>query len=683
MAEEKKPAVRIRMYRQGLGDCYLVTFSPDDEKPVHMLIDCGTLGTENGEPMDEVINDIKETTGRKIHILVVTHEHQDHVSGFNAKMFGDFTVDNVWLAWTEDNNNTENLVIKEDQNKLKFALMLTVQTLQNNTSRDEKEKQALKDVAFSVRELLDFSVPPNMDDNMLGAAETEPEKIGFGFATTIDAAMDYASFKLAKKGPKYLTPGDVIEDKNLVEGWRFYVLGPPQNKSLLNRDDDKEGSLYGFSNQLAADLSANALFFGSNLPAGEYRAGLPDFDARQQFDIGLPFDPIFRIDKDTQVTAHEAADQQEGKEDTLYERLAAKYEQESWRCIDYDWLGSAEDFALQLDNAINNTSLVLAMEHIADGRVLLFPGDAQLGNWQSWDGSLDESEMAQKDPNEKFKTYAVKEFRTEGETVVKSRFRTKDGIIVGSNDETPVTTTNLLNRTVFYKVGHHSSHNATTKKGLGKMVCKDLVAMTSLDSVVAQSRHPGWNFPNPELYKALLTATKGRVLRSDLGWPHPIEHTPEFREVSKPKLKNDATVKEYDEKRLVRDELNNQLKELEKNKKPNLNVRNALIKKWKELEKNGKMEQLSKDPESKKEFFDDLFAWYDKWEKWKENGEVGKEIKNAKHELPTINKGAKKLVYLDPEGKFRIEYEFVDKKPPEQTPEIPEPGGKYIDYIMY
>ena len=32
----------------------------------------------------------------------------------------------------------------------------------------------------------------------------------------------------------------------------------------------------------------------------------------------------------------------------------------------------------------NNTSLVLAIERIADGKVLLFPADAQEGNWLSW-----------------------------------------------------------------------------------------------------------------------------------------------------------------------------------------------------------------------------------------------------------------------------------------------------------
>src|SRR5262249_31166571 len=57
---------------------------------------------------------------------------------------------------------------------------------------------------------------------------------------------------------------------------------------------------------------------------------------------------------------------------------------QSWRRIDADWLGAAAEFALQLDSATNNTSLVLAIELVDSGKVLLFAADAQVGNWLSW-----------------------------------------------------------------------------------------------------------------------------------------------------------------------------------------------------------------------------------------------------------------------------------------------------------
>src|SRR6185312_14301108 len=69
---------------------------------------------------------------------------------------------------------------------------------------------------------------------------------------------------------------------------------------------------------------------------------------------------------------------------------AARYpsyfdESESWRRIDNDWLAAASELALQLDEDTNNTSLALAIDLPAPGGgVLLFPADAQVGNWLSW-----------------------------------------------------------------------------------------------------------------------------------------------------------------------------------------------------------------------------------------------------------------------------------------------------------
>ena len=95
---------------------------------------------------------------------------------------------------------------------------------------------------------------------------------------------------------------------------------------------------------------------------------------------------------------------------------------QSWRRIDADWLAIAADLAMQLDRGVNNTSLVLAFEFIGSGRVVLFPADAQVGNWLSW--------QSVKWP-------------------------------VGANE---VKATDLMARTVYLKVAHHGSHNATLEQ---------------------------------------------------------------------------------------------------------------------------------------------------------------------------------------------------------------------------
>src|SRR5712692_7567802 len=96
--------VRIRMYRQGLGDCFLLTF-PGTDGERHVLIDCGVLkGTEDASTtMQAVATNVMTTTKGTLAALVVTHEHWDHVSGFiqAADVFKDLKTTQAWFAWTE------------------------------------------------------------------------------------------------------------------------------------------------------------------------------------------------------------------------------------------------------------------------------------------------------------------------------------------------------------------------------------------------------------------------------------------------------------------------------------------------------------------------------------------------------------------------------------------------------
>jgi hypothetical protein len=133
---------------------------------------------------------------------------------------------------------------------------------------------------------------------------------------------------------------------------------------------------------------------------------------------------------------------------------------------------------LALDSDTNNTSLVLAFELTSGGDVILFPGDAQVGNWLSWEPlewQLDEAGTA----------------RT-----------------VKSGD--------LLARTVLYKVGHHGSHNATLReKGLELMASSELAAMIPVNRVTAKKMD--WLMPFPPLHTRLVEKTHGRVIDAELG----------------------------------------------------------------------------------------------------------------------------------------------------------------------
>src|SRR5690242_16872073 len=97
--------VKIRMYRQGLGDAFLLAFRGKDGEPRYVLIDCGVHMSQTGgrKRMTAVVEDIRQATGGHIHIIVATHEHADHLSGFVQEhaQFSGMTIDELWRGWTE------------------------------------------------------------------------------------------------------------------------------------------------------------------------------------------------------------------------------------------------------------------------------------------------------------------------------------------------------------------------------------------------------------------------------------------------------------------------------------------------------------------------------------------------------------------------------------------------------
>src|SRR6476620_8117093 len=97
--------VTIRHYCQGIGDCHLMKFRKDDGADFWMLIDCGIHSSITGgtEKIAAIVDDIALVT-KRLDIIVLTHEHWDHVSGFllAESKFKDFEVGEVWMAWSEN-----------------------------------------------------------------------------------------------------------------------------------------------------------------------------------------------------------------------------------------------------------------------------------------------------------------------------------------------------------------------------------------------------------------------------------------------------------------------------------------------------------------------------------------------------------------------------------------------------
>ncbi len=101
------PKVRVQMFRQGLGDSFLVTLDHGGPDERRMLIDCGTLGNKFSDTDTAAVAAhllaVVDDDDKRIDVLVATHEHMDHVSGFRNHLRPVLkgNVDEVWLAWTE------------------------------------------------------------------------------------------------------------------------------------------------------------------------------------------------------------------------------------------------------------------------------------------------------------------------------------------------------------------------------------------------------------------------------------------------------------------------------------------------------------------------------------------------------------------------------------------------------
>jgi hypothetical protein len=261
---------------------------------------------------------------------------------------------------------------------------------------------------------------------------------------------------IGTKGPDYLRPGRTVEMPGLPAGTvRVHVLGPPRKENVERKNDPlyRKDPRTGESYDPA--LAAASLQVTKSLDA--LKSGTSGASAEEE---NYPFNEVYKCNRK--------------KGSARLQAIQRRYNQrdEAWRKIDDDWLQQAGALALYLNDFTNNSSLVLAIELVESGKVLLFAADAQTGNWASW------NEVPWENP-------AVK-------------------------------TDELLARTVFYKVGHHASHNATLVQAFEKMTNPDLVALIPVHKKDPNiTKEGGWKMPARNLFKRIVEKTEHRVLQMD------------------------------------------------------------------------------------------------------------------------------------------------------------------------
>ena len=253
---------------------------------------------------------------------------------------------------------------------------------------------------------------------------------------------------------------------------RAFVLGPPRSADLLGSEDpiDKEGFPGHGSN-------SHNLSFAAAVQSGKNERTAP---FSEQFRVPVK-DAFFKRTYAGFFTDHY------GKKDEgiLDADMTEVLPNASWRRIDDEWLYAADSLALKLNRGINNTSLVLAFELPKTKKILLFVGDAQRGNWISWDDYIWQ----------------------DGDKKIDAR--------------------DILSRTVLYKVGHHGSHNATLNGkvdddypnlswlGRGKAASEFTAMVTAVNKWALTKNTPPWRHPLPSIKNALLQKAQGRVFQTD------------------------------------------------------------------------------------------------------------------------------------------------------------------------
>lgn len=239
MAGPAATGLRIRMYRVGFGDFFLMSV-PASGGFAHVLIDCG-VHAHDIKAMPAAIRQMQADTGGKLALVVMTHRHADHISGFASgrEIFAQFSVERVWMPWFEDPDDQVAGAVQ-----IKLAAVAT--RLQAALAARGGDDQYAR-MAGNILGEFDLAAGASSNEIALGVLR------GFRTADGQPTPVDYYRAGDPAKLPASLA----------AAGLTALILGPPSDLALVAQMDNK---------------------------AHQYLAAIGDDDTA----IAAPFAPAFR-----------------------------------------------------------------------------------------------------------------------------------------------------------------------------------------------------------------------------------------------------------------------------------------------------------------------------------------------------------------------------------------------------
>ena len=345
-------AATLFAYQVGFGDCFLLRFTYPGDNHKHVLIDFGTTGLTVDSPKQQMLliaNDIAMKCDGKLDVVVATHRHADHISGFATNDEGTASGDVirklrpevVVQPWTEAPDAPKDWEGPEGEDKQKSFAM---------------RRQSLADMDGIARLARD-----TVNQGLLRVPKAVADQLHFIGEDNIDNKS--AVKNLATMGePSYVFHGCDPGLAKVLPGIGVTVLGPPtlrQTETITTQKSKDKDEFWHL--------------------------------APLQFAQAVGAAPVVDHDEDGEdeqaSVAQPAKDRPTKRKSELFPdakvRLATKLPAESrWVAERVDQANGDMMLGIvrALDNQMNNTSVILLFT--AGSKKLLFPGDAQLENWR-------------------------------------------------------------------------------------------------------------------------------------------------------------------------------------------------------------------------------------------------------------------------------------------------------------